>query len=210
VERALFPTVSYVAGPGELAYFPQVNAVAASLGRPPVVGVPRWSCTIIEPFVERALGRLGEDIRYTDVKNLHALERRLATASLPDSVASAWKRLQEQVHAAVRNLGAAVDDASLMPPSVVEGLERSLAHRLSRTERRLIAAAKRRDERVRQDLAVASGALFPLGQRQERVLNLVPMLARSGQTLLDDMRQAARSHASSLVDAGRPEAVAAR
>jgi uncharacterized protein YllA (UPF0747 family) len=210
VERALLPTVSYVAGPGELAYFTQVNAVAATLDRAPVVGVPRWSCTIVEPFVERALARLGADVAYTDLKDLHKLERRLATASLPEAVAMAWKRLQEQVHSSVRNLGAAVEGASLMPPTVIEGLERSLAHRLSRAERRLVAAAKRRDDRVRGDLAVASAALFPMGQRQERVLNFVPMLARSGPTLLEDMQQAARSHAATLVDAGQPEAAVAR
>jgi hypothetical protein len=31
IERALFPTVAYVAGPGEFAYFAQVQAVASAL-----------------------------------------------------------------------------------------------------------------------------------------------------------------------------------
>lgn len=208
VERALLPTVAYVAGPGELAYFTQANAVAAAFGREPVVGVPRWSCTIIEPFAERALRRLG--VEYLEVRDIHALERRLATASLPESVAAAWKRLQEQVHASVRELGAAVQSAALMPPTVIEGLEHSLAHRLSRAERRLIAAAKRRDDRVRRDLAVLSAALFPHGHRQERVLNYIPMLARSGEALLDEMRGAAATHALSLLDAEGPEPVATR
>jgi len=208
VERALLPTVAYVAGPGELAYFTQANAVAAALDRAPVVGVPRWSCTIIEPFAERALQRLG--VEYLEVRDLHGLERRLATASLPESVAAAWKRLQEQLHASVRELGAAVESASLMPPTVIEGLERSLAHRMSRAERRLIAAAKRRDDRVRRDLAMLSAALFPHGQRQERVLNYIPMLARSGEALLEEMQGAAATHARSLLDAERPEPVAAR
>jgi bacillithiol biosynthesis cysteine-adding enzyme BshC len=208
VERFLFPTVAYVAGPGELAYFTQANAVAAALDREPVVGVPRWSCTVIEPFAARALQRLG--VEYGAVKDRHALERRLASASLPATVAAAWKQLQEQVHAAVRDLGAAVDDASLMPPTVIEGLERSLAHRLNRTERRLIAAAKRRDERVVRDVAAASAALFPFGQRQERVLNYIPMLARSGDALLEEMRSAAAAHADTLLGAARPATLAAR
>jgi bacillithiol biosynthesis cysteine-adding enzyme BshC len=208
VERALIPTLSYVAGPGELAYFTQANAVAEALGRPPVVGVPRWSCTVIEPFVERALRRL--QVEYVELKDLHALERRLATASLPPDVATAWRALQEQTQRAVRSLGEAVRDSSLLPPAVIEGLERSMNHRLTRTERRLLAAQKRRDARVRRDLDVASAALFPQGQRQERVLNYIPMLTRSGDPLLEDMRDAAMMHAATLVGAERPEPVIAR
>lgn len=208
VERALIPTLSYVAGPGELAYFTQANAVAEVLGRPPVVGVPRWSCTIVEPFVERALRRLQVD--YGELKDLHALERRLATASLPTEVATAWKALQEQVQLAVRNLGQAVRDSALLPSPVIEGLERSLNHRLTRTERRLLAAQKRRDARVRRDLEVASAALFPLGQRQERVLNYISILTRNGDPLLEDMRDAAAKHAATLVGAEKPEPMIAR
>jgi uncharacterized protein YllA (UPF0747 family) len=201
LERALLPTVAYVGGPGELAYFTQANAVATALEREPVVGVPRWSCTIIEPFVARALQQLNID--HVDLKDRHALERRLAVASLPEPVAAAWRRLQEQMHAAVRDLSAAVRDAELLPQPVIDGLEHSFVHRMSRAERRLIAAAKRKNEQVHRDLELLSGALYPNGNRQERVLNYIPMLARAGNTLVDDMRAAAATHASSLLQAQR-------
>jgi len=208
VEREILPTVAYVAGPAELAYFAQSSAVAAALGRTPPVGVPRWSCTVIEPFAEKALKRLGAE--YQQLRDVAALERKLATAAVPPKVAAAWKTLQEQVQTGVRQLGSAVRDASLMPPEVIEGVERSLQHKLNRAERRLLAAVKRREERVRRDLGTASAALFPLGQRQERMLNWVPMLTRGGPDLVDDMRRAALTHAASLVGERRPASVSAR
>lgn len=208
VEREIFPTLGYVAGPAELAYFIQSNAVATTLGRNRVVGVPRWSCTIIEPFADKALRRLRA--QYHEVRDLAALERRLATAALPPSVAAAWKKLEEQVQSGVRALGDAVQQTSLMPLEVIEGLERSLGHKMARAERRLLAAVKRREERVRHDLMVVGAALHPLGQRQERVLNHVPMLTRGGPDLIDDMRSEARSHANSLLHVERPVPVAAR
>lgn len=208
VEREIFPTVSYVGGPSELAYFVQSNAVATTLGRNRVVGVPRWSCSVIEPFAEKALRRLR--VQYHEVRDLPALERKLATAALPQSVASAWKNLEDQVQSAVRALGEAVEQTSLMPPQVIEGLERSLAHKLSRAERRLLAAVKRREERVRRDLMVVSAAVFPLGQRQERMLNHVPMLTRGGPELVEALKVAARAHANGLLRVERPEPVAAR
>ena len=208
VERAIMPTVAYVAGPGELAYFTQANAVAGALRQESVVGVPRWSCTVIEPFADRALKRLG--IGVADVKDRHGLERRLATESLPAGVAESWKRLESRMHELVKDLGAAVADADLMPPSVIEGLDRSLAHRLNRAERRLIAAAKRKDESARRDIDVACGGLFPNGNRQERVLNYIPMLARGGDGLLADMRAAAEEHARALLGIERTEPAATR
>jgi bacillithiol synthase len=208
VEREIFPTVGYVAGPAELAYFVQSNAVATALGRNRVVGVPRWSCMVIEPFADKALRRLRA--QYHEVRELATLERRLATAALPSAVASAWKNLEEQVQTGVRALGDAVEQSSLMPREVMEGLERSLAHKLARAERRLLAAVKRREEHVRHDLMVVSAALHPMGQRQERVLNYVPMLTRGGSDLIDDMRGEARSHANSLLHVERAVPVAAR
>ena len=197
VERELLPTVAYVAGPGELAYFPQADAVSLVLGRDRLVAVPRWSCTVLEPFVERALSRLG--VRYQELRDLPAVERRLARASLPQNVTRTWKRLTEQVQASVAELARAVQESSLLPPPVVEGLARSLTHRLSRAERRLLAAAKRRDDATRRDLACAAAALWPRGQRQERMLNFVPMLARGGNELLAEMRSAAAEHARRIV-----------
>jgi uncharacterized protein YllA (UPF0747 family) len=109
------------------------------------------------------------------------------------------------MHAAVMDLSEAVQRADLLPQTVIDGLEHSFVHRMSRAERRLIAAAKRRNEQVHRDLEMLSGALYPNGNRQERVLNYIPMLARAGDTLVNDMRAAAAAHASSLVQAPRME-----
>jgi bacillithiol biosynthesis cysteine-adding enzyme BshC len=197
VEREILPTVAYVAGPGEIAYFTQADAVASALGRERLVVVPRWSCTIVEPFVERALTRIG--VKAADLKDLHAVEKRLARKALPDAVAKAWKALNEQVDGAVAKLARAVKMADLMPPPVIEGLSNSLKHRLGRGERRLLAAAKRRDDAVRRDLAAAAAALWPNGKRQERTLNFIPMLARGGGALIEELRKGARQHAAKLV-----------
>ena len=208
VERALIPTAAYVAGPGELAYFAQIPPIAEALGSPGVVGVPRWSCTIVEPFATRALSRLKAD--HHELRDVHALERRLAVAAMPEAVAAAWNRLQANLEASLAGVSQAVREDQLMPDAVMEGLKRSLAHRLSRAERRLLAAVKRRQDKTRHDLAVASGALFPLGQRQERVLSFVPPLARNGESLLTALVEGARAHAATLVRPRNTQPAAAR
>ncbi|HJQ20186.1 MAG TPA: bacillithiol biosynthesis BshC [Gemmatimonadaceae bacterium] len=208
VEAAILPTIAYVGGPAELAYFVQSNAVADVLGRPPVVGVPRWSGTVVEPFAERALSRLGA--AYHELRDVAALEKRLAAAAIPPQVAHAWASLQESVHAAILRLRDTVDETQLLPHAVIDGLRNSLDHRLQRGERRLLAAVKRREERIHTDLRVAAAALYPNGERQERVLNYIPMLVRGGATLMEDLRAGARAHAAALLRASRIESVATR
>jgi hypothetical protein len=63
----------------------------------------------------------------------------------------------------------------------------------------LVAALKRRDVEMRRDVATMAGALFPAGMRQERALNIVPIIARHGMSVIDAMRAGARRHAEALV-----------
>ena len=62
----------------------------------------------------------------------------------------------------------------------------------------------------RHDLQVVSSSLYPMGKRQERVLNYVPMLTRGGPELVDDMLSAARAHASALLRTEQIEPAVAR
>lgn len=204
MERAILPTVAYVAGPGELAYFAQVSAVAGALDAPQPLAVPRWSCTVVEPAVDRALARLG--VGLDDMADATAIEGRVARAEVPVDVRAALEQLRASLttgldvfHAAER----ASDGGPLLADTVVDGTGRQIAFRLDRMERRLVAAAKRRGSDALRDLALARASLWPEGHRQERTLNFIPLLARYGPDLWTQMREAAGVHAASLI-AGTP------
>ena len=201
VERSLLPTVAYVAGPGELAYFAQSSAVADVLDIPSPLAVPRWSGLIIEPYVDRILERYG--IAIDDLRDRHEVLRRLVAKRMPPGVTTALAEMRERTHRAVDALRAALADdrRSLVDKRVIDGAEGQLMHRVDRLERRVLAAAKRREVEITEHVDAAHAAIYPLDDRQERVLNLLPMLAREGPALLDGMRRAARGHADSLVRA---------
>jgi uncharacterized protein YllA (UPF0747 family) len=197
VERFLLPTMAYVAGPGEYAYFAQASAVADALAVPQPLAVPRWSGTVVEPHVRRALARLGA--APGDLADADALAARLARARMPAAALDAVARLRAAVDEHLAALAAVPDVAE---PRVVDGTRAQLAHRLDRLERRLVAAEKRRADGVARDLATAAAALRPRGAPQERVLNAIPLLARHGPALLDAMLAGARAHAEAIVARG--------
>lgn len=197
VERFLLPTLAYVAGPGEYAYFAQVSAVATALGVAQPLAVPRWSGTVVEPWVRRAMRRLGAEV--DQVADPDALAARLARGRLGTPFDQALAALRRAVDDGVAGLAAAAPSAGRR---VVDGARGQLVHRIDRLERRLVAAEKRRDAATARDLAAVTAALHPLGSRQERVLNPVPLLARYGPALVDAMLGEARRHAEGLVARG--------
>ena len=197
LERAILPTVAYVAGPAELAYFAQVSAVADALDAERPLAVPRWSATIIEPHVGRTLRDLG--IPHTDLRDPHAVERTLAHARLPDAVVTALTRIRDAIDRSAAALAADAEASTLVPAAAVTGAKGLLLARLQRLERRYVAGVKRREADLMRAVTMARAHLFPDGDRQERGLNFVPMLARHGLPLLEAMRLAAAEHAAALV-----------
>jgi bacillithiol biosynthesis cysteine-adding enzyme BshC len=199
MERAILPTAAYVAGPGELAYFAQVSAVAETLGLAWPATVPRWSGTIIEPHVQRLLDRHGLDLESLSIPG--GAESRVARQSLPPEVRHALDHLRTSAADAVESLSEALAVGQMpnVPPAVLTGARRDLERRTARLERRLVAAAKREQTEAMRDVATLRAALAPAGKPQERVLNLLPILARHGPAMLRSVRVAAADHAAGLV-----------
>ena len=198
VEHTLLPTMAYLAGPGEFAYFAQIAPVARVLQVACPVAVPRWSGQIVEPRILALLERLNVEESAFDVPD--AVETQLAKTALDESIADAFERVRVTMETQMRALQSAVVSANpVVPESVVVGAERDIAHKLDRLERRIVAGVKKRERGLMRDVAILRGALRPLNKSSERVLTLLPVLARYGPQVLQSMRVHARVHAASIV-----------
>ena len=195
LEAQLMPTVAYVAGPGELAYFAQATAVAEALGVRAPLGVPRWSGTVIEPHVARMLERRA--LTPTELADSHAAETSRAFEQLDARARDAFDRLRAAADSEAAVLSAALPPG--VPARSVEGMRQQLYHRIERMARRFTAAAKRGDTEMMRDLATVRGALCPNGGRQERSIAWFPYVARHGEALLGLLEDAMATHASALV-----------
>src|SRR6185503_13341897 len=115
-------TATYIGGPAEIAYFAQILAIADTLGvaRPSIV--PRWSCVVIEPHVEKILEKL--QLVPEDLRDPHEAEARVARSRLPkrvlEELSSTRALLDERLEAlteAIEEKGAPVG------PAVTGGLK---------------------------------------------------------------------------------------
>lgn len=198
VERQILPTVAYVGGPAEIAYFAQLGPIADTLGLARPLIVPRWSCTIVEEHVRRIVDELGVGI--DELRDPHAVETKVAREQIPDALQREIAAFRSAVEERAASLASAAEKGdTLVAKAVVEGLRHNVAHRIDRFERRVVAAWKRRNAGVMQDVATARGALFPFGKPQERALSFVPFLARYGKKLQEAMLVKASEHARTLL-----------
>lgn len=199
MERQLLPTVTYVGGPGEVAYFAQVSAVADALEMAQPRIAPRWSGTLLEDHIESMLGRLGATMQ--DFTDPHAVETRIAREAVSDGVRGAIESLRHALDSS--------STAMLADPQTGEALARSVGtmragveHRLARLERRHAAAIKQAGSEKLRDVATVRATLYPDGAPQERVLSFIPFIARYGAAAIDAARQEARAHVASMVAGG--------
>jgi bacillithiol biosynthesis cysteine-adding enzyme BshC len=194
VERSILPTVAYMGGPAEIAYFAQVTVVADAIEATSPVVVPRWSGFVVEPRIDRILER--HSLQIGDFVDPHEVESRLARASIPDAVARPIDAMRAAIESGVAEIEGSGSD--LVPEGVLEGLQRNVSHRMERLERRLAASVKRRGNDALRDAGIARGALYPFGKPQERALNMIPLLARYGEDLIDSVMKEVRAHAAEI------------
>lgn len=195
VERSIIPTVAYIGGPAEIAYFAQVTALADAMKVTRPVVVPRWSGMVLEPRVERILERY--DLKVEDFRDPHAAETRMARESLPPELVNRIEEFRKTVNSSIADLSAA-PGADIVAPAVIEGLKRNVAHRVERLERRYMAAVKREGNDALREIATARGALFPEGAPQERALNFIPLLARYGDEIISSAMSEISAHTAKL------------
>ena len=204
LERSLLPTLTYLAGPGELAYFAQVAPIASALGAPAPVVSPRWAGEVLDGDAYRTLDRLG--LTEALLRDPHAAEQHVAQRLLDDGISDTLERLRVAIDAQVRALRDSVDGAgSPVSPDVLAGLARDLSHRIAKFEHRVLGGVKRNEIDAMRELAAVRASLRPMGKSPERVLNLLPYLARFGVGLLTRLREASMPHAQALVHGTRAD-----
>ncbi|HET8656775.1 MAG TPA: bacillithiol biosynthesis cysteine-adding enzyme BshC [Longimicrobiaceae bacterium] len=186
VESAVFPTLAYVAGPGEIAYFAQLGALFPAFGMEPPVVFPRGSATLVEPEVAALASEFelaGPDL----ARPWHELVERLARRSVPAEVQAALEALSQATAGGYRRVVEAGVEIDAGLAAELATLRNQALATLARAERKVLQHVKRRETTAIGRLRRLRDELRPEGAPQERVLNVLPFLARHGRGLVDEI-----------------------
>jgi bacillithiol biosynthesis cysteine-adding enzyme BshC len=186
VESALFPTLSYVGGPGEIAYFGQLRDYFTAHGIAMPVVYPRWTATPVEGKIRKVLDKFGLDVPALD-RPFHEIASDVAREEMPADVRAALGKLRGAMGSGVAELtrAATAIDKTLAGP--VQQVRAQATAALDDVEKKILQAVKRESEIGLAQLEKAQVHLFPLGKPAERVQSPFYFLARYGGALLDGL-----------------------
>jgi bacillithiol biosynthesis cysteine-adding enzyme BshC len=186
VQDFLLPTVVYVGGPAEIAYFAQNSVLYERLlHRTPVI-LPRASFTLVEPEVARLLKRYK--LEPADVfGGKQSLAEKMERQFISKQLAAKFNIEQKKLETMLAGLR---EPITQLDPSLAGALDtaaRKMHFQLDKLRRKAGRAADLRAGLLTKHEQIILGALYPQHGLQERTLSLLPFLARHGKGLLDTL-----------------------
>ncbi len=189
VESAVFPTLSYVAGPGELAYWAQLQPLFDALGVAMPVVHPRLGATIVESKVGKVLDKFSVTRERLEMP-LHELASELARDEMPEAARAALGRIRGAIGQGSSELTDAVRDLDPTLKGPIGSARGAAFEAFAEAEKKIVQAVKREQEIALAQIEKARLHLYPEGAPQERVINANYYLARFGASFVQEVLDA--------------------
>jgi bacillithiol biosynthesis cysteine-adding enzyme BshC len=184
VESAVFPTLAYVGGPGEVRYLAQTGCLFEAHGVGMPVVFPRLSVTLVEGKVEKVLDKFGLGESDFLARPVHEVISSVVRDDVPEPVQTAVGDLRKAIQEGYQALFDAAKpiDPTLKGPifharnegfKAVADVEKKIRHHI-----------KLKEETELEQIEKAAANLVPDGKPQERVLNVFQYLARYGDAII--------------------------
>lgn len=185
-QDTVFPTLAYVAGPHELAYFAQLRGLYDRFDVVMPLIWPRASATLLEAAATRTLERL--QLRLADLRpaDESALNRAVA-ALLPHDLEAQFEQVEAALATGVNGLEQALARFDPTLVGAAGSARGKIVHEVQTLRVKALAALKRRDETLRRQFWHARAALMPDGGLQERTVGAVQFLNKHGWIVIDHL-----------------------
>ncbi|MEX2585890.1 MAG: bacillithiol biosynthesis cysteine-adding enzyme BshC [Balneolaceae bacterium] len=186
LQDQLLPTLAYVCGPGELAYYAQMKGAYQWAGQQMPMLLPRISGTLVEPAVERVMKKLPFEFEEYESRT-EDLETAYLKRSVPEGggdLFADWRRESTRLAEDAKSRAKEIDPTL---EASADKTETRIQQQIDQLQQKVTRAVKRREATQIQRIHRVRENLFPGGKLQERQLSFVYYMNRYGTDLLDRM-----------------------
>jgi bacillithiol biosynthesis cysteine-adding enzyme BshC len=183
-QDCLLPTVSYVAGPAEIAYHAQLNPVYAHLGVPQPIIFPRASASLLEERVQRAMEKYGLEI-VEFFEDINKVTERVVEQIAEVKLDRIFTNTSRRIHESLTELRFGLNEVD---PTLLGALENAVTRidqNVGVLKEKALAAQKRRNETAVRQVERSANSLLPNGGLQEREINVLYFLNKYGPDVVD-------------------------
>jgi len=188
-QDTVLPTVAYVGGLSEVAYFAQMKEVYERFSLPMPIIYPRKSLTLIEKNVDKGLKTYS--LKVQDIwRNADAKINEIAKEKIPKSLDKAFQTTASHLD---KDLTDIKQETLAFEPTLEKSVDltiRKIHHQISLLEKKILKASKKQNTIITQRIHLAKSSLYPNQRLQERVFNITPFLIKYGFTLMERLYQA--------------------
>ena len=184
VQDYLLPTIAYLGGAAEIAYFAQTAEVYRVLERPATPILPRSSLTMIERHTGRVLERYG--LTLADFfEGLEPVIKRVVEEHLGADTAKLFSKAEQNVNHELDRLRQELESIDPTLASALDTGRKKINYQLDGLRTRFVRAQMTRDEAAHRQLQRASDQIYPNKDLQERHINITSLLARHGSYVIE-------------------------
>jgi bacillithiol biosynthesis cysteine-adding enzyme BshC len=188
----LLPTLCYIGGPAEVAYFAQIEVVYRNLAGRVTPVVPRIFATLIEPRIAKLMDRY--QLSLPDLFNTPEKTRELvASRALPDSILESFDLAAEHVEKALALIQGPLEKLDKTLIDAAENAGSKMRYQLQGIRDKAARAEARKNTEVLRHADELIAALYPSKELQEREIGAAYFLLKYGKSVLDQIKAAART-----------------
>lgn len=166
-QDAYFHAHTYVAGPGEVKYLPELDPVYEYHGVKKAAVQPRMSVTLVEPKVKRLMQKMEIDLEGIFEYTREELVKEVMEELVGFDFKEALKRAEKLTGELAEKL-----QATGLESMEIKPLRKALQGELKVAFGKMRAREKAKHEKVLKNIRFLSDSLKPFGKKQDRVFNI--------------------------------------
>jgi len=178
-QDAILPTIAYVGGPSEVAYFAQLKPVYEFFDVQMPVIYPRASVTIMEEKVKNILEKFQVD--FTEIwSDIDPLLIRIAEQVSEVKVDVLFDQLHRRIHEAVAESRFGIQQIDPTLSGAIDSTLSRIESQLNVLKEKAQSAQQRRQEVTIKQIQKVAANIFPKSNFQEREFNVVYYMNKYG------------------------------
>ena len=194
VQDKALPTLAYVGGPSEVAYWAQLKRAYEFFNVDMPLVVPRASLTIVEQKISKVFEKLGGDSRRARYEQFfcerEAMLKNYIVSHSEVNLEHIFETAETQVKNAMAQLEAELIRIQQSLSQTRQTIEGKMLFQLSQLKEKAFRAQKQRENDFLSQMEKCEANLLPSGKLQERALNVMYFLNKYGMSFLQTVQEA--------------------